>query len=76
MKNVIITGTDGFVGGYTVKHFSNEGKTVLALDMSPSALRLKEHLTLYRKHQNDCGFIPEVSYAQGIKFTMDWLKII
>lgn len=43
MKNVIITGADGFVGSYTVKHFLNEGKTVLALDMGPSARRLEEH---------------------------------
>ena len=46
MKNVIITGADGFVGSYTVKHFLNEGKTVLALDMGPTARRLEEHPNL------------------------------
>ena len=28
------------------------------------------------KIKNDCGFIPEVSFAEGTKFTMDWLKTI
>lgn len=46
MKNVIITGADGFVGSYTVKHFLNEGKSVLALDMGPTARRLEEHPNL------------------------------
>ncbi|MCF2690395.1 NAD(P)-dependent oxidoreductase [Bacteroides fragilis] len=46
MKNVIITGADGFVGSYTVKHFLNEGKTVLALYRGPSARRLEEHPNL------------------------------
>ena len=46
MKNVIITGADGFVGSYTVKHFLNEGKTVLALYRRPSARRLEEHPNL------------------------------
>lgn len=46
MKNVIITGADGFVGSYTVKHFLNEGKTVLALYSGPSARRLEEHPNL------------------------------
>ena len=46
MKNVIITGADGFVGRYTVKHFLNEGKTVLALYRGPSARRLEEHPNL------------------------------
>ena len=26
--------------------------------------------------KNDCGFIPEVTFAEGTKMTMDWLKII
>ena len=37
MEKVIITGADGFVGSYTVKHFLNEGKVVLALDMGSVA---------------------------------------
>ncbi|MCR5313741.1 MAG: NAD-dependent epimerase/dehydratase family protein, partial [Bacteroidaceae bacterium] len=40
MKNVIITGADGFVGSYTVAHFIQEGCNVLALDMGPEPRRL------------------------------------
>lgn len=40
MKNVIITGADGFVGSYTVAHFINNGCKVLALDMAGSPRRL------------------------------------
>jgi nucleoside-diphosphate-sugar epimerase len=46
MEKVIITGADGFVGSYTVQHFLNNGKTVLALDMGPEPRRLKEHKNL------------------------------
>ena len=46
MEKVIITGADGFVGSYTVQHFLNNGKIVLALDMGPEARRLKEHKNL------------------------------
>lgn len=46
MKNVIITGADGFVGSYTVKHFLNEGKTVLAIDIGPTPRRLEKHPNL------------------------------
>lgn len=41
MKNVIITGADGFVGSYTVTHFIKEGCNVLALDMGPEPRRLQ-----------------------------------
>lgn len=41
MKNVIITGADGFVGSYTVAHFIKEGCNVLALDMGPEPRRLQ-----------------------------------
>lgn len=46
MKNVIITGADGFVGSYTVAHFIKEGCNVLALDMGaePRRLQLSEQL--------------------------------
>lgn len=46
MKNVIITGADGFVGSYTVKHFLEKGYKVLALDMSeaPRRLTIEENL--------------------------------
>ena len=40
MKNVIITGADGFVGSYTVKKFIGEGMNVLALDISENPKRL------------------------------------
>ena len=40
MKNVIITGADGFVGSYTVKKFIDEGMNVLALDMGDTPRRL------------------------------------
>ena len=49
MEKVIITGADGFVGSYTVQHFLNNGKKVLALDMGPEARRLKEHKNLIYK---------------------------
>ena len=49
MEKVIITGADGFVGSYTVKHFLSEGKHVLALDMSTEAKRLNEHPNLIYK---------------------------
>lgn len=47
MKNVIITGADGFVGSYTVAHFIKEGCNVLALDMGAVSRRLQpsEQLT-------------------------------
>lgn len=41
MKNVIITGADGFVGSYTVAHFIQEGCNVLALDMGVEPRRLQ-----------------------------------
>ena len=46
MEKVIITGADGFVGSYTVKHFLDHGKTVLALDMGAEPHRLKQHPNL------------------------------
>ena len=46
MEKVIITGADGFVGSYTVKHFLNNGKKVLALDMGAEARRLEAHPNL------------------------------
>ena len=49
MEKVIITGADGFVGSYTVQHFLNNGKKVLALDMGSEARRLKEHKNLTYK---------------------------
>lgn len=43
MKNVIITGADGFVGSYTVKYFLEQGMTVLALDMGEAPHRLEKN---------------------------------
>lgn len=40
MKNVIITGADGFVGSYTVQHFIDNGCKVLALDIIEIPRRL------------------------------------
>lgn len=42
MKNVIITGADGFVGSYTAKYFVQQGCNVLALDISENPKRLEE----------------------------------
>lgn len=47
MQNVIITGADGFVGSYTVKHFLAHGKNVLALDMAETPRRLENHPHLF-----------------------------
>ena len=41
MKNVIITGADGFVGSYTASRFVKEGCHVLALDMGAEPRRLQ-----------------------------------
>lgn len=40
MKNVIITGADGFIGSYTVKYFIDNDCKVLALDMNEIPRRL------------------------------------
>lgn len=46
MKNVIISGADGFVGSYTVNYFIEQGCKVLALDMgrTPQRLTSRENL--------------------------------
>lgn len=41
MKNVIITGADGFVGSYTTEFFLNNNIKVLAVDCSEKPKRLK-----------------------------------
>jgi len=43
MKNVIITGADGFVGSYTVKAFLAHGVNVLAMDLAEKPNRLDAH---------------------------------
>jgi len=40
MKNVIITGADGFVGSYTVQHFIENSCNVLAIDIDKTPRRL------------------------------------
>lgn len=47
MKNVIITGADGFVGSYTTAYFLGQGARVLALGRKETPLRLhpQENLT-------------------------------
>jgi len=42
MKNVVITGADGFVGSNTVRFFLEQGIRVLALDISDTPNRLAE----------------------------------
>lgn len=42
MKNVIITGADGFVGSYTAKYFAQQGCNVLALDIGEKPNRLEK----------------------------------
>lgn len=49
MKNVIITGADGFVGSYTVECFLQNGVNVLALDIGEKAKRLQAHDRLQYK---------------------------
>ncbi len=43
MKQVIITGADGFVGSYTVKAFLEHGVSVLAVDLPKEPRRLEPH---------------------------------
>lgn len=43
MEKAIITGADGFVGSYTVRHFLDQGKGVLALDLGAVPRRLAPH---------------------------------
>lgn len=74
MNNVIITGADGFVGSYTVQHFLNNGKKVLALDMGPETRRLKEHKNLIYKQcditniKAMLAMIPQGEYDTFIHF--------
>lgn len=55
MKNVIITGADGFVGSYTVQHFIDNGCKVLALGRreTPRRLKVSENLEYIQCDIND-----------------------
>jgi len=46
MKNVIITGADGFVGSYTVNAFLAHGVNVLAMDLAEKPNRLETDVKL------------------------------
>lgn len=46
MKNVIITGADGFVGSYTTDYFLSKGISVLAIDIADEPKRLRPHKNL------------------------------
>lgn len=61
MKNVIITGADGFVGSYTVNKFLEEGMNVLALDIGeePRRLTSNERLTYMQCDVADTKFMIE-----------------
>ena len=50
MKNIIITGADGFVGSYTVNYFLKNGCKVLAIDIGeiPRRLIVGENLEYMR----------------------------
>jgi len=74
MKNVIISGADGFVGSYTVEYFLRQGKKVLALDVLPTPQRLKTHANL-QYMQCDiadadklCNIIPTEEYDTFVHF--------
>lgn len=43
VKNVVITGADGFVGSYTVKYFLEQGISVLAIDIGAKPRNLEEN---------------------------------
>ena len=49
MKNVIISGADGFIGSYVTEAFARRGVTVLALDLPETPAKLHEsELVTYR----------------------------
>ena len=50
MRNVIISGADGFVGSYTVAKFLEEGLQVLALGVSENACRLESNNNMIYIH--------------------------
>ena len=49
MKNVVITGADGFVGSYTTEYFLKQGVSVLALGRKKNPTRLQKHDNLIYK---------------------------
>lgn len=68
MKNVIITGADGFVGSYTVAKFIEEGKHVLALDILETPHRLKPEGELEYKQCDISDFDALRNIAESGKY--------
>lgn len=74
MKNVIITGADGFVGSYTVDYFLNQGVKVLAIDIfdKPNRLIENDNLTYLQcdvmAPEKMLEFIPSGDYDAFIHF--------
>ena len=62
--NVIAVSPDVLVGGFHL----------MKLDPEKEATRLK--FTAMELLQKDTGYAPEISFAQGTKMTMDWLKTV
>ena len=67
MKNVIITGADGFVGSNTVRAFLRHGVKVLAVDLSEAPQRLEpdENLTYVSCDVSDIGRFGQLVAANG-----------
>ena len=66
MKNVVITGADGFVGSYTTEYFLEQGVQVLALGRSETPKRLTKHDNLIYK-QCDIANIEELNVVMADK---------
>lgn len=66
MKNVVITGADGFVGSYTTEYFLEQGVQVLALGRSETPKRLMKHDNLIYK-QCDIANIEELNVVMADK---------
>lgn len=67
MKNVIITGADGFVGSYTAQYFVEQGCKVLAVDIceTPNRLTTGEHLQYIKCDIADTNSLMEL-IPQGV----------
>lgn len=63
MKNVIVTGADGFVGSYTVKAFLAHGVNVLAMDLAEKPNRLEPHEGLT---YISCDYTDKISILEAV----------